>query len=98
MSDYNSDFEALYDELIHYSIPFKALTGGADVYTDYSQSVSIGKIAHRNGFHIQDVTPLPNNFPFGTKVVIRKKNMVRSLSDKQEETHRNTSPRMEEKE
>lgn len=81
------DYDGLYEDLIDAPYPFKALTGGADVYVDYHQENSIGTIAHRNGFDIKDVHPFDGD-EFGAKVIIKHKALARGVADKVEENHR----------
>lgn len=93
MSDYDDvrfnepDYDGLYQDLIDAPYPFKAISGGADVYVDGSQRDTIGDIAHRNGFDITDVRHVKGS-SFGAKVTLTHKRLARSQSDATEESYR----------
>lgn len=80
------DYDGLYQSLIDAPYPFKAVSGGAEVYVDYRQQDSIGTIAHRHGFDIRDVYPVDGG-EFGARVKIEHKELARGMSDGTEEAY-----------
>lgn len=92
--DHEASREELYQELIDRRYTFRATSDGARVFIGGDESRSIGEVAHENGYTIYNVESLDEDDQFDAKVDVMSKEYARNLADKEEENHRDTSPRV----
>lgn len=73
-----ADYDSLYQDLMDAPYTFTALSGGARVYANHEKE-SITSLAHRNGFMVRNVKPIPDG-EFNVEVHLEDRRYVATMA------------------